>query len=52
MKKINVIGGGIGGLAISIRLAARGFDVSLFESHAKTLIVKHFQKVVTNCKKL
>lgn len=33
MKKINVIGGGIGGLAISIRLAARGFDVSLFESH-------------------
>ena len=32
MKRILVIGGGIGGLATSIRLASAGFDVQLFEA--------------------
>ncbi len=31
MKKIIVIGGGFGGLGAAIRLAARGYDVTLFE---------------------
>lgn len=33
MKKINVVGGGIGGLAIAIRMAVKGFEVRLFESN-------------------
>ena len=32
MKKVVVIGAGIGGLAVAIRLAARGFKVQLYES--------------------
>lgn len=31
MKKVSVVGGGIGGLAVAIRMAARGYQVSLFE---------------------
>ena len=31
MKKVSVVGGGIGGLAVAIRMAARGYHVSLFE---------------------
>jgi phytoene desaturase len=34
-KKIIVIGSGFGGLAASVRLAARGFDVELFEKRDK-----------------
>ena len=33
MKKINVIGGGIGGLAVAIRMAVKGYRVKLFESN-------------------
>ncbi len=35
MKKIIVIGSGFGGLAIAIRLQARGFHVTLLEKNAK-----------------
>ena len=31
MKKVSVVGGGIGGLAVAIRMAIRGYNVSLFE---------------------
>ena len=33
MKKINVVGGGIGGLAVAIRMAVKGHKVKLFESN-------------------
>lgn len=33
MRKVSVIGGGIGGLAVAIRMAARGFNVTLFEAN-------------------
>ena len=33
MKKINVVGGGIGGLAVAIRMAVKGYKVKLFESN-------------------
>ena len=33
MRKVSVIGGGIGGLAVAIRMAARGFSVTLFEAN-------------------
>ncbi len=33
MKKISVVGGGVGGLAIAIRMAVRGYEVSLFEKN-------------------
>lgn len=35
MKRIIVIGSGFGGLAIAVRLQARGFQVTLFEKNAK-----------------
>jgi phytoene desaturase len=35
MKKVAVIGAGAGGLAIAIRLAAKGFRVSVFEQQEK-----------------
>lgn len=34
MKKVIVVGGGLGGVSGSIRLAKMGFDVSLFEKNA------------------
>jgi phytoene desaturase len=34
-KKIIVIGSGFGGLAISIRLQAKGFEVTLMEKNTK-----------------
>ena len=33
MNKVSVIGGGIGGLAVAIRMAARGYSVTLFEAN-------------------
>ena len=33
MSKVSVIGGGIGGLAVAIRMAARGYSVTLFEAN-------------------
>lgn len=36
MQKIAVIGSGIAGLAVSIRLASKGYDVHLFEKNAST----------------
>ena len=33
MKKINVVGGGVGGLAVAIRMAVKGYKVKLFESN-------------------
>ncbi len=35
MKKVSVVGGGIGGLAVAIRMAVKGFEVKLFESNEK-----------------
>ena len=34
MKKVSVIGSGIGGLAVAIRLKIRGYDVRVFEANA------------------
>ena len=34
MKKVAIIGGGLGGLAAGLRLRKRGFDVSIFEAGA------------------
>ena len=33
MKRVSVIGAGIGGLAIAIRLKVKGFDVNVFEAN-------------------
>ncbi len=35
LKKIAVIGSGIGGLAVSIRLAAKGYEVTVFEKNQR-----------------
>ena len=32
-RKVSVIGSGIGGLAIAVRLAVNGFDVKVFDSN-------------------
>ena len=34
-KKVIVIGSGFGGLAVACRLAARGYDVEIFEKRDK-----------------
>ena len=34
MKKVIIIGSGIAGLAASIRLISKGFDVEIFESNS------------------
>ena len=35
MKKIAIIGSGFGGLALAVRLQARGYDVTIFEKNSK-----------------
>lgn len=32
-KKVSVIGAGVGGMAVAIRLAVKGYKVSVFESN-------------------
>ena len=34
MKRVSVIGSGIGGLAIAVRLALKGYKVSVYESNS------------------
>ncbi|MGL4820165.1 MAG: FAD-dependent oxidoreductase, partial [Bacilli bacterium] len=36
MKKVAIVGGGLGGLSASIYLQKLGFDVTLFERRAET----------------